>query len=85
VAELEIIYGGGGGSDQEAFFEYGVPAFAPKQELLNYRSQTQHSDVDTIDHVVKENVVQSAQVMAIASWVLLNADKIPHQKKGQQH
>lgn len=81
VAELDIIYGGGGGSDHVTFFEQGVPAFAPKQELLDYLSHTQHSQADTIDHVVKENVVQSAKVMAIASWVLLNAEKIPHQKK----
>jgi carboxypeptidase Q len=85
VAELELIYGGGGGSDHQAFFEQGVPAFAPKQELLDYRSHTQHAQIDTIDHVVKENVVQSAKVMAIASWVLLNAEKIPHEKKTEQH
>ena len=85
VDALDIIYGGGGGSDHATFFEQGIPAFAPKQEILDYRSHTQHSQVDTIDHVVKENVVQSAKVMAIASWVLLNAEKIPHQKKVEQH
>ena len=68
-----------GGSDHEAFFEKGIPAFSPIQDPLDYRTHTHHSQVDSLDHVVKEDLVQGAQVMAVTAWGLLNGDRLPHQ------
>ncbi|MBC3872095.1 M20/M25/M40 family metallo-hydrolase [Undibacterium flavidum] len=76
---LDITYAAGGGSDHQAFFEQGIPAFAPIQDTLDYRSHTWHSQVDTVDHVAKENLVQNAQVMAVMTWAMLNGKKLPHQ------
>jgi carboxypeptidase Q len=74
----EIPYAYIGGSDQEAFFEKGVPAFSPIQDPLDYRTHTHHSQVDSLDHVVKEDLLQGAQVMAVTTWGLLNGERIPH-------
>lgn len=80
IADLEIVYARGGGSDQEAFFEKGIPAFGPRQEVLDYLTHTWHSQVDTIDHVKPANLIHNAQVIAGVAWSLLNGDKLPHQK-----
>ncbi len=67
------------GSDHDVFFQRGIPAFSPLQDTLNYRSHSQHSDRDTVDHVPKDDLLQAAQVMTIAAWGMLNAERLPHQ------
>lgn len=79
LSNLDIVYAAGGGSDHQAFFEQGIPAFAPIQDPLDYRSHTWHSQVDTVDHVNKDNLIQNAQVMAVMTWAMLNGKKLPHQ------
>jgi carboxypeptidase Q len=79
LGPIDLAYGVGRGSDHEVFFDQGIPAFAPMQELRNYRSHTQHSQADTVDHVVKADLVQNAQVMAVAAWGMLNSARLPHQ------
>lgn len=79
LSKLDITYAAGGGSDHQVFFEQGIPAFAPIQDPLDYRSHTWHSQVDTVDHVVKDNLIQNAQVMAAMTWAMLNGEKLPHQ------
>ncbi|MFZ6817310.1 M20/M25/M40 family metallo-hydrolase [Undibacterium sp. Ji22W] len=79
LSSLDITYAAGGGSDHQAFFEQGIPAFAPIQDALDYRSHTWHSQVDTVDHVAKDNLIQNAQVMAAMTWAMLNGKKLPHQ------
>jgi carboxypeptidase Q len=79
LSHLDITYAAGGGSDHQAFFEQGIPAFAPIQDPLDYRSHTWHSQVDTVDHVSKDNLIQNTQVMAAMTWAMLNNRKLPHQ------
>ncbi len=79
LGAVEVPYGISGGSDHTSFFERGIPAFSPIQDPLDYRTHTHHSQVDAFDHVVKEDLIQGAQVMAITAWGLLNGDRLPHQ------
>jgi Zn-dependent M28 family amino/carboxypeptidase len=79
LGALDIPYGISRGSDHDVFFEQGIPAFSAMQELRDYRSHTQHSAADTVDHVVKADLLQGAQVMAVAVWGLLNGERLPHQ------
>jgi hypothetical protein len=67
-----------GATDHWPFHQAGVPAFAATQEALDYHTHTHHSQVDTVDHVVKEDVLQGAQVMAATAWGLLNGERLPH-------
>jgi hypothetical protein len=79
LGELDVPYGVSRGSDHDVFFEQGIPAFSPMQETLDYRSHTQHSALDTIDHVAAADLLQGAQVMAVAAWGMLNGERLPHQ------
>ncbi len=67
-----------GATDHWPFFQKGVPAFAALQDPLDYFTHTHHSQVDSVDHVVKEDLVQGAQVMAVTAWGLLNGEALPH-------
>jgi carboxypeptidase Q len=65
-------------TDHWPFHRKGVPSFGALQESLDYFQTTHHSQVDTLDHVVKEDLVQSAQAMAVTAWGLLNGEPLPH-------
>jgi carboxypeptidase Q len=83
VGPIDIVYGAGGGSDHATFYELGLPAFAPIQDMLDYRSHTIHSEIDSVDHVAHADLKQGAQVMAITAWGLLNGKRLPHQEAKQ--
>ena len=67
-----------GATDHWPFHQQGVPAFAATQEELDYMSTTHHSQADTFDHVVKEDLTQGIQAMAATAWGLLNGERLPH-------
>ena len=81
LGATDVPYGIVRGSDQESFFDAGLPAFAPIQDPLDYETVTHHSQVDTVDHVDPAGLLQGAQVMAVAAWGLLNGDRLPHQAR----
>lgn len=81
LGAADVPYGIIRGSDQDTFFDAGLPAFAPLQDPRDYETATHHSQVDTVDHVDPAALVQDAQVMAVAAWGLLNGPKLPHQPR----
>lgn len=85
LGAVDIMYAVGGGSDHMSFFEQGIPAFTPMQEPLDYRSHTIHSQVDSLDHVVRADLLQGTQVMAVTAWGLLNGQRLPHQRPQPGH
>jgi carboxypeptidase Q len=66
-----------GATDHWPFHQKGIPAFAATQDALDYHTHTHHSQVDTLDHVVKDDLIQGAQVMAATAWELLNGPALP--------
>ena len=78
LGDLPVDYARPGGSDQETFRKAGIPAFSPQQEPLDYWTHTQHTPLDTVDHVVEADLLQATQVMALAAWGLLNGPRLPH-------
>ncbi len=79
LGATDVPYGIIRGSDQDTFFDAGLPAFAPVQDPRDYDTVTHHSQVDTVDHVDQDGLLQGAQVMAITAWGLLNGPQLPHQ------
>ncbi|MBS1766729.1 MAG: M20/M25/M40 family metallo-hydrolase [Acidobacteria bacterium] len=68
-----------GDTDHWPFFEQGVPAFAAIQDPVDYMTMTHHSQVDSLEHVNKEDLIQGAQAMASAAWFFLNTpERVPH-------
>lgn len=55
-------------TDHLAFDAIGLPAFQFIQERLEYNSRTHHSNMDTVDHVQREDMVQMATVVAVFAY-----------------
>jgi hypothetical protein len=53
-----------GGTDHLAFQGVGLPGFQFIQDQLDYFPRTHHTNADTLDHVVEEDLKQAAVVMA---------------------
>jgi Zn-dependent M28 family amino/carboxypeptidase len=60
-----------GGTDHLSFLRYGVPGFNFDQLSRGY-DHTHHSQVDTFDHAVIDDVRQAATVMATTAYQLAN-------------
>ena len=52
------------GTDHMAFDSVGLPAFDLLQDQLDYWSHTHHSNVDTVDHVLQQDLMISAAFLA---------------------
>lgn len=67
------------GTDHAPFDRAGVPAFAARQEAVDYFESTHHTQVDFPDHVLPDQLVQGAQAIAVTAWELLNMEvRLPH-------
>lgn len=52
------------GTDHTSFDRVGLPGFQFIQDGLDYGSRTHHTNVDTLDHAVPEDLVQASVVVA---------------------
>lgn len=52
------------GTDHQAFDRVGLPGFQFIQDGLDYRSRTHHTNMDVLDHAVREDLVQASIVLA---------------------
>jgi hypothetical protein len=55
------------GSDHLSFEEVGVPGFAFFQDSIDYK-RTHHSQTDTLDKIMPEDLKQAATVMAVVAY-----------------
>jgi carboxypeptidase Q len=70
-----------GGTDHVSFEQAGVPGFAVRQDMAEYRF-THHSQSDTLDKARAPDLVQGAQVMAVAAMRVANLPALlPRDKK----
>jgi carboxypeptidase Q len=64
------------GTDHQAFDAVGLPAFNLLQDQLDYWSHTHHSNVDTLDHIVPEDLMVSAAFLATLVYQAAIADNL---------
>ena len=64
-----------GGTDHQSFDAVGLPGFQFIQEPLDYYSRTHHSDLDVYDHIVPEDLMQAAAVMATVVYHAANREE----------
>jgi hypothetical protein len=77
----DINLRGMGGSDHMSFEQAGIPGFACQQDWAEYRL-THHSQSDTFDKAREPDLVQGAQVMAVAALRVANLPELlPREKK----
>lgn len=70
-----------GGTDHQAFDGVGIPGFQFIQDPLEYDTRTHHTNMDTYDHLVPDDLKQAATI--IASFVINTAErdeKIPRKE-----
>jgi carboxypeptidase Q len=73
------------GSDHQSFQPAGVPGFACRQEIEEYRL-THHSQADTFTHAKGPNLVQGAQVLAVTSMRVANLpDLLPRTRVAKKN
>lgn len=71
-----------GQTDHGSFDAAGIPGFQFIQERLEYNSRTHHSNMDTFDHVQKDDVIQQGAVAAVFAWYAANTtERLPRQGK----
>ncbi len=77
-----------GGTDHLSFDAAGVPGFACRQDMDEYRL-THHTQSDTLDKAKEPNLIQGAQVIAITALRVANLPEMlprmpkPEPKKGR--
>ncbi|HLF46821.1 MAG TPA: M20/M25/M40 family metallo-hydrolase, partial [Chitinophagaceae bacterium] len=70
-----------GGTDHLAFDAVGIPGFQFIQDQIEYNTRTHHTNMDTYDHLVPEDLRQAATI--IASFVYHTAqrdEKLPRKE-----
>lgn len=76
-----ITVGNTGGTDHQAFDGVGLPGFQFIQDPMDYNTRTHHSNQDTYDRLVEDDLKKSATI--IASFVYHTserADKLPRKE-----
>ena len=63
----------GGGTDHVSFFVRGLPGFQFMQDWIEYSTRTHHTNMDTYERVVPEDVQKNAVI--VASFVMLTANQ----------
>jgi hypothetical protein len=65
-------------SDHARFDDVGVPGFMFLQDELEYRTRTWHTDLDTLNHVSREDLMQAATIMASFLYhAAVRPDRLP--------
>ncbi|HWF86893.1 MAG TPA: M20/M25/M40 family metallo-hydrolase [Vicinamibacterales bacterium] len=65
-------------TDHESFDEVGIPGFQFMVDRLEYNTRTHHSNMDTVDHVQRDDMVQQATVIAVFAYdAAMRDEKLP--------
>ena len=65
-----------GNSDHASFSEAGLPGINMLQDPIEYDSYTWHSNLDTYERIVEEDVIKSAIVLAATVYHLATRDEL---------
>jgi carboxypeptidase Q len=65
-----------GGTDSTNFNAAGLPGIGLQQDPIEYQSFTWHTNLDTYERIVPEDVKQAATEIASALWTVANADQM---------
>ena len=69
-----------GGTDHLSFDAAGVPGFQFIQDPLEYGNRNHHSQVDTYDHLVMDDLKQAATIVAWSVYTIANRDEMMPRK-----
>ena len=69
-----------GGTDHLSFDAAGVPGFQFVQDPLEYDNRTHHSQADTYEHLVLDDLKQAATIVAWSVYTIANRDEMMPRK-----
>jgi carboxypeptidase Q len=73
-----------GGSDNTSFNQAGLPGIGVQQDPIEYGSATWHTNLDTYERVIEDDVKKSAIIIASAVYVLaMRDDLLPRYSREQ--
>jgi carboxypeptidase Q len=65
-----------GGSDNTSFNQAGLPGIGTVLDPIEYQTHTWHTNLDTFERLVEDDLKQSAIVIAAAVYVLAMRDEM---------
>src|SRR5206468_12921001 len=65
-----------GGSDNTSFNQAGLPGIGMGQDPIEYQSNTWHTNLDTYERILEDDVKKDAMVVAWSAYQLAMADRI---------
>jgi len=77
---VAVKHGNTGGTDHLAFDAAGIPGFNFIQDPIEYGINTHHTELDTFDHLVIEDLQQAAVVVAATVYALAMRDEMMPRK-----
>lgn len=73
-----------GGSDHTSFNNAGLPGIGVQQDPIEYFTHTWHTNLDTYERIIEDDVKKSAVAIALAVYVLAMRDELlPRFKNGE--
>ena len=65
-----------GGTDSTSFNNAGLPGIGASQDTIEYNSHTHHTNLDTYERIVPEDVMKDAIITASVVYHVANRDKM---------
>jgi hypothetical protein len=65
-----------GGSDNTSFSQAGLPGIGMGQDPIEYQSNTWHTNMDTYERILEDDVKKNAMVVAWSAYHLAMADRL---------
>jgi len=65
-----------GGTDSTSFNNAGLPGIGMSQDPIEYGSMTHHTNLDTYERIIPEDVKQDAAIIAAELWHLAMRDEM---------
>ncbi len=78
---VAVRHGDTGGTDHLAFDDAGVPGFNFIQDPIEYGINTHHTELDTFDHLVIDDLKQAAVVVASTAYHLAMREEMMPRKE----
>jgi hypothetical protein len=65
-----------GGTDSTSFNNAGLPGIGMSQDPIEYNTMTHHTNLDTYERIIPDDVKQAATEIAAAVWHVANRDQM---------
>ncbi len=65
-----------GGTDSTSFNNAGLPGIGFRQDPIEYGSMTHHTNLDTYERIIPDDVKEAAAEVAAAVWYVANRDQM---------